>query len=479
MTDDSNRRSSTSRRRFLAVAAMTGAGLSAPPVLAAKQSSRVFRPEGFGAKGNGIANDSAAFAALAVAVSAEGGGTVRFRRGATYVVGMQHAATAKEVPVSYVAAKLLEFIGCTKPLVLQGNGARIRCASGLRYGIFNAVTGEPVRHPMPYIGPGGATPYGAMIRAENCTGSVEISDLELDGNVDRLRIGGQYGDTGWQIPAHGLVLRNNRGPELVRNLHTHHHAMDGLYIDGLDDPSVGGVTRSIVNVRSEYNGRQGCSIVGGHGYAFERCQFNHTGRGAVSSAPGAGVDIEAEKKNRRFSFTDCLFSNNTGCGLVADTGDSEDARFLRCTFIGTTNWSAWPCKPLFRFDTCTFIGSLARAFGDVKPERATQFFNCSFRDDPALSPTGEVFGGTNPDRPLADLSDARNVLFSRCAFLATHAAQLPWSVGAIYADCRMEQRSKKPGLPRGTFIGTTTITGKVDLYGSRMIGTVIINGQKS
>lgn len=478
MTDDNRRRSSTSRRRFLAAAAITGAGLASLPVLA-RQPSRVFRPEDFGAKGNGIANDSAAFAALAAAVTADGGGTVQFRRDATYIVGVQHATSAPKAPQSYVAAKLLEFIGCTKPLILRGNGARIRCASGLRYGIFSRATGDPVHHPMPYIGPGGATPYEAMIRAEDCTGSVEISDLELDGNVDRLRIGGQYGDIGWQIPAHGLVLRNNRGPEQVRNLHTHHHAMDGLYIDGFDGPGAGSAARTITNVRSEYNGRQGCSLVGGHGYAFERCQFNHTGRGAVSSAPGAGVDIEAEKKNRHFSFTDCLFSNNVGCGLVADTGDSEDVRFLRCTFIGTTNWSAWPCKPFFRFDACTFVGAMVRAFGDPKPERAAQFFDCSFRDDPALSPTRQVFGGTNPDRPLADLSDARNVLFNRCAFLATHAAQLPWSVGAIYADCRMEQRSEKPGLPRGTFIGTTTITGKVDLYGSRMLGTVIINGRKS
>ena len=90
---------------------------------------------------------------------------------------------------------------------------------------------------MPYLGPGLATPYRYMLRIADCTGPVEVADLELDGNVGGLRIGGQYGDTGWQIPATGLALLNNRGAELVRNVHTHHHGQDGVLIDGVDQPA--------------------------------------------------------------------------------------------------------------------------------------------------------------------------------------------------------------------------------------------------
>ena len=333
---------------------------------------------------------------------------------------------------------------------------------------------------MPYIGPGLAAPYRFMIKIADCSSDVAIADLELDGSNETLIIGGQYGDTGWQIPATGIALFNNRGTETVRNLYAHHHGQDGLLIDGVSDAAGENLQRTISHVRSEYNGRQGCSIVGGIGYVFERCRFAHTGRAAVASSPGAGVDIEAEggKTNRDFTFTDCSFVDNVGAGLVADTGDSEGARFIRCNFVGTTNWSAWPSKPGFRFDHCTFAGALARAYGADDPGRAAQFLDCTFTDDPSLSPTGMLYGGTNTDRPLADLSDARNMLFARCRFLAHHGHALPWSVHAIYADCLMEQTAAQLSFPRGLYLGRSTIDGPVNLTGSLVRGELLVNGKR-
>ena len=468
----------TNRRSLLnGLGSLTATALLARPGRAA--ASPLFTPEMFGAKGDGVTNDSKAMKALAAAVNAKGGGVIVFRP-RTYLVGEQSPASDPDAFYSFDPVPLLEFKGCRAPLVIRGNGARLKCADGLRFGVFTR-DGQPLKHPMPYVGPGGATPYQRMVGIENCTGPVEVSDLELDGNVDRLVIGGQYGDTGWQISATGLVLRDNRGDEIVRNVHTHHHALDGLVVNGVNRaPGERPVQRRIIGLRAEHNGRQGCSIVGGHGYSFERCRFNRTGRAQVMSNPGAGLDIEAEgeKKNRDLSFADCEFSDNAGCGMVADTGDSEGASFVRCTFVGTTNWAAWPCKPRFSFRACTFVGPLVRAFGDDDPARAAQFFDCTMTDDPALSPTGQVYGGANPDRPLADLSDARNMLFRRCAFLATHAAVLPWSTGAIYADCRMEQSSPKFSFPRGTYLGRTIINGNVNLAYSKIVGEVILNGTR-
>jgi hypothetical protein len=166
-----------------------------------------------------------------------------------------------------------------------------------------------------------------------------------------------------------------------------------------------------------------------------------------------------------------------GVGMVADTGDSEGASFTGCTFIGTTNWSAWPNKPRFRFSRCTFVGAIVHAFGDPQPERAAQFHDCTFRDDPALSPTGRVYGGTNRDRPIADLPSNPNVLFNRCKFLLTHDAVLPWSTRVIYADCIFTQKPERWSFPRGIFVGRNTIRGKANLSGSTVRGELIHNGR--
>jgi hypothetical protein len=315
-----------------------------------------------------------------------------------------------------------------------------------------------------------------MIMIERCTGNVRISDLELAGATGSLIIGGPYGDTGWQIASTGLMLMNNRGGEIVERVFTHDHAQDGILVDGLDAPPIGAVRR-FTDVRADRNGRQGLSFVGGRGYRFQRCRFTRTGRGRISSAPGAGVDIEAEqgKKVRDLSFDDCRFEDNFGCGMVADSGDSAGVRFTRCTFVGTTSWSAWPAKPLFRFDRCTFVGALTRTHGDADPARATQFVQCRLTDDPALSPTRVVYGGGNADRPLADLSDSRNMVFDRCTFEARHGGVLPWSTGAIYRNCTMTQGMNKAGYPRGQYLGVNRIIGKVDLYGSRISGTLTVN----
>jgi len=433
-------------------------------------------PESFGARGDGTTNDTDAFAAMAAFVNARGGGEIVLRR-ATYLIGKQHRQMGAQY--AFGPARVMAFIGCTKPLVIRGNGARLLCEAGLRYGTFHPISGQPTRNPMPYAKPGElASPYRSMIRVENCSGSIDIRELELDGNVGRLFIGGQYGDAGWQIGTTGIELVSNSGPERLSEIHSHHHALDGLIINGLEGRNAAGIIEDLV---TEYNGRQGCSIVGGRSYTFTRCKFNHNGKSRVSSPPGAGVDIEAEagKHVRELRFVACEFSNNSGAGLTADSGPSEGASFEHCSFVGTTSWTAWPNKPRMRFVACRFIGPIVRAFGDPDRDRACQFHDCTFRDDPALSPTGQVYGGSNPSRPIADLPDNPNVLFKRCRFLLTHQAVLPWTTNVvIFADCVLSQRAPAKSYPRGTFIGRNVITGNVDLYSAHIGGELILNGHR-
>jgi hypothetical protein len=434
-------------------------------------------PEMFGAKGDGVSNDTAAFVRLSQALTRRGGGTVALRR-TVYLVGEQKRAFGPGAGFAYAPSPILDFVGLSGSLTILGNGATLRCAPGLRFGTFDPRSGQPTRHPVPFLNPAErATPYEYMVRVQECAGTVTISDLELDGNLPRLVLGGPYGDTGIQIAGSGIFLRDNRGSEILRNVHSHHHPQDGVMIDDIVGPA-GGRVHKAENVRCEYNGRQGCSLIGGSGWLFTRCRFNHTGRAGLASAPGAGFDIEAEggKTIRDVRFEDCEFVDNYGCGLVADSGDSENATFLRCRFVGTTIWSVWPAKPYFRFHGCTIVGTAVRCFGDPDPRKATQFHDCLFTDDPKLSPTGKVYREDRADGPLADLSDARNVLFNRCRLFGVAGAVLPWSTGAIYADCVMRQSVRSPGYPRGEYRGRTTIEGSVHLDNSRFTGSLILNG---
>lgn len=454
------------RRNFLAATAATGLF----PAYA-RAAANALRPEQFGARGDGVTNDTAAFQRLAAEINRRGGGTIALGAKRTYVVGAQRRSS----PTSgWVGEPILELHHLSAPLLIIGNGARLIAQPGLRFGTFDPGTGNPVQHPMPYTGrPDLAECYRGMVWVHDCRAPIEVRDLELDGNVGKLRIGGKWGDKGWQIGATGLLLTRNLAAERVANVYSHHHATDGAMIVGL--PARSGRT-TVARLISRYNGRQGLSITGGHGYDLADCEFSHTGRGPIHSAPGAGVDIEAEHPPiRDLTFTRCRFVDNAGCGMVADSGDSADAHFTDCLFVGTTSWSAWPKKPGFRFGGCTFVGSLVHVFADSDPGRTARFTDCTFTDDPKLSPTGQVYayrGG------IVKLGPQDAVEFDRCTFNLVADGVLPWSAKAIYRDCTMRQHSSRRSGPRGTYLGQTTIIGPVDLTGSDIEGRVTVNGRE-
>lgn len=453
------------RRGFLAASA---AATVIPSSLAAQQTS-VLRPESFGAKGNGVANDAPAFALLSAEINRRGGGTVALTPGRTYLVGAQYRGGG----YGWSPRPVLELKNLSGPIRILGNGARLRCAPGLRYGAFSPETGAPVKGPAPSRRIAeAAVPYIAMIHISRCSGPIEVRDIELDGNLQAMRLGGQFGDTGWQIPATGLFLEENTGSERVVNVFSHHHAQDGAMIIGAAERMGRG---KISLLRCRYNGRQGLSMTGGRGYDFADCEFSQTGRSTIASAPGAGVDIEAERRPiRDLTFTRCKFVDNHGAGLVADSGDSEGVTFTDCLFVGTTNWSAWPYKPRFAFHGCTFVGAVVHAFSDADPSRATKFVGCQFTDDPARSPTGKVYLGNGP---IVNLATSENVLFDHCIFRLVGTGLLPWSWRATYRNCTMTQRSPKKATPKGRYLGRSSITGNVDLYGAMVEGDLRINGR--
>jgi len=316
-----------------------------------------------------------------------------------------------------------------------------------------------------------------MIVVRGCRGPITIRDIELDGNVTKLSIGGRWGDKGWQVPGSGLILQDNLEQEHVENIYSHHHPLDGAIIDGIAHRTHSGRISRLI---CRNNGRQAVSVVGGSNYDFEDCEFSSTGRSVIQSPPGAGVDLEAEggKTIRDCTFVRCKFINNVGAGLLADSGDSADVRFLDCLFVGSTSWSAWPSKPRFLFERCTFAGTVVHGFASRDPNQAVTFRGCRFTDNPTLSPNGRLFVSGKAGNGVVNLDPSDNVLFSNCSFDLTHGGVLPWSWRAIYQDCIMRQVSRTLAMTKGRYLGRTQITGPVDLYGSMIEGTVVLNGKR-
>jgi hypothetical protein len=361
------------------------------------------KPEWFGAVGGLSVDDGPAFQGLSNAVNILGGAVIELQHGATYYIGTQVLTAGNQAtPGAYSYGPTVlypfNFSGCTRGVLLKGNGARIRCLSGAKYGTFND-NGTPKASVAPYFLGGLASPYQAMIRVYNCSGGVRICDVELDGNIGSATIGGEYDDTGRQIAMVGIMIDHNTCSVTVENVYSHHHGLDGI------EAIWAGATEltpmyPVILKNSQFinNGRQGFSWVGGRGvWAFD-CKFNDTGKniGALPpSAPGSGLDIEAEASICRDGyFVNCEFSNNTGTGQT-HVGDVERITYVNCKFIGTTSHAAWPATAYTKFRDCLFVGSVVNVHGNANASKATKFLNCRFSGSTALSPTGIVsnYGG--------------------------------------------------------------------------------------
>jgi parallel beta helix pectate lyase-like protein len=469
----------TYTRRAVLAGAAGLAGTAALRGSAAVLPADAVHVSAFGAKGDGVTNDTDALHEAAQAIQRRGGGTLVFEA-KTYVIGKQ-LFDGSPLGWAYQPSPVIDIRGCPRKVTLIGNGARLRSSPGLRFGTFDPRTGRATKNKMPFTDQRQlASPYRAAIWLQDNRGGLEVSGFELDGRINQAIVGGPWGDTGWQINHCGLWIYNNTGAHLIKDVYSHHHGQDGMVLfTEIRSENSPAVPMRVENFRGEYNGRQGISLTGGRGVTFVNCQLNHTGKnGVVASNPGGGIDIEAEMSLiRDVTLIDCEFDNNYGQGMVADTGNSAGITLQRCKFIGTTNYAAWPNKPRIRFYDCEFVGAITRCFEDPEgTELATQFVRCRFSDDPARSPTRTVYG------ERVDLGGSgQGTLFQDCQFTYTRKMQLPYTPHNVrYHNCTMSQASTTTSYPTGIYTGTTRITapeGAVELGAhSRIRGRFIRNG---
>ena len=284
--------------------------------------------------------------------------------------------------------------------------------------------------------------------------NVVIRNIELDGNLAKHILGGAWGDTGRQVEAYGIFAFHNTDVHFDK-VHSHHHALDGAVIGwtGLKESNPA-TPHKLTDCNFEYNGRQGLSWVGGRGISAYRCKFNHTQRGInngvpLASAPGAGLDIEAEGSVCRDGyFEDCEFVNNGGCGMVADSGDGGYSKFKNCTFWGTTAWSVWGNKPGLKYEDCNFHGSVVRVVGSPNPDLATRWTRCTFEDKPWAD--GKVYRQNSSAFLLEISGHMENVLFDACTFTANTCKSIYCSgKGVRFSDCTVTH--KKASIDTGGF----------------------------
>jgi hypothetical protein len=347
-----------------------------------------------GAKGDGLTNDSEVFRRASELIEQAGGGTLVIPPG-TYIVGEQESRPwgGPDGKIQFYAHRNIISIKGVNGLLIEGNGAKLKLASGLRYGSFDnegkaidpEVGGQANGEIKLFVDFSCKASVGSMIGIYDSEGVI-IRNLELDGNSGELILGGNWGDAGRQIEAEGIRSTRNRYV-VLENIHSHHHGEDGIYVNYANLTEGDLATPHLLKgVVSEYNGRQGLSWVGGIGLTAIGCKFNHTGQGAFCSMPGAGFDIEAELSVCRNGYLeDCEFINNRNTGMVSDSGDGGHTKFVNCLFWATGDegcFAIWCRKPGLKFEDCKVYGSGVHAYGSDDPEMATSFLRCTFEDKP-------------------------------------------------------------------------------------------------
>lgn len=384
---------------------------------AAMAKDRTVTPEEFGAKGDGVSDDTSAFQQAAKELTNAGGGTLQLKPKSVYRVGRQVAQ--KGVHPYWKTEPILAFTG-VKSLVIDGQGSTIKILSGLRVGCFDKDTGEKASPPVPVKSWDEQTELGGMIDLKNCDG-VTVKNLTLDGNQEYAIYGGPNRTWGLEVWAVGIRSVESKNVTITDVICTE-HCLDGIYISqdftAKFNEDSGATPHRLERVRCTRNARQGVSWGGGRGLTCVDCEFSHNGRGRHRVGPQAGIDIECEAGSCLDGvFERCRFENNTGPGvLLHGTGYPSKIRgmtFSKCRMWGSTSLSisVMDAKGVV-FDDCDITGTAAWGYGSKQTEEATKYVKCRFEDaERSEYPTC---------RELGCLVFARgdNILFENCQFKA-------------------------------------------------------------
>lgn len=464
----------------------------APPVTKLNAKTFGFLPSASAAK-----NTIALQQISAKINSLDGGVTLTIDKG-VYAIGAEVAAGATGKGYSFSGQSMITIADCTKPVVIEGNGATLKFAAGLHFGSFQSKTGAVHKAP-----PGGfynhdyaAYPQSVLTMSGNK--SVIVRNLTLDGNVQNFTLGGYWGDTGFQLPADGILASDNN-ELMIDKVTSRYFPRDGIVVAN-NTPSDKAPVKKVFLLNSVFDGntRQGLSWVGGNHLLALNCRFTNTGKTvykqtkeAIYSAPGAGVDMEAERGIiRNGLFENCVIDNNTGAGFLS-VGDVASITYKGGKIVGATSWSIYGSGPKAVFEKVTIVGSPVNLRTGSGPEDKdnARFTDCLITMDSTLSPTGKVYGNY-----VMDFGGGAGGFFTRCTIDSKNRGSVYGGGGCVFTDCTFKQEptaARYNGYPfmSGTFYGTNRWfrpgaggmlpnLDKSKFYGPFYVNDVEITGRK-
>ncbi|MEO8205494.1 MAG: DNRLRE domain-containing protein [Chthoniobacterales bacterium] len=362
----------------------------------------------YGAAGDGITNDTAAFQSATSYLISQGGGTLYIPSG-IYIVGEQTPVpnnTTQSSPLwpggwfpYYVEKKIIQLDSTpVNGLLIKSdtNGSTyLKMKAGLRYGSFDHATGAAlVTAPnAPRTNINEANTPGAFMNFLSAQ-NVLVKDIHLDGNAANVVLGGFWSTPGsWQIIQTGIRLVNCIDVTALR-VEATNNCLDGVYnnytVSDPSDPNPIPTPLTLQMCQLTYNGRCGLAWIGGNGVTAFNTGFDHQGKGAITSNPADGVDIEPNGTSnicRNGLFYRCTFIDNQSVGIDAEGNGSNSghAEFEYCTAWGTTSYPVIAYSPGMRFVDCNLYGNTRASYINPDTALAPFFARCIMDDSSGLA----------------------------------------------------------------------------------------------